>query len=60
MLGANGFDFQDNAADARAYQYWADVDAAGTVSIPHVKAGTYRLTVYADGMPSLSLSHLKA
>lgn len=58
VLSASGVDFQDNAADARAYQYWADIDAGGAVSIPRVKAGTYRLTVYADGTqfsPPLSL-----
>ncbi|TVY82067.1 putative rhamnogalacturonate lyase B [Lachnellula suecica] len=51
VLSKNGFDFQDNAVDTTAYQYWADIDAGtGDVSIPAVKAGTYRLTVYADGI----------
>ena len=30
-------------------QYWANV-TDGYVSIPHVKAGVYRLTVYAEGV----------
>lgn len=43
VLALNGSDFQDNNKDAKAYQYWGDVVAA-------VRAGTYRLTVYADGI----------
>ncbi|KAF2181108.1 polysaccharide lyase family 4 protein [Zopfia rhizophila CBS 207.26] len=51
VLAQNGVDFQDNVLDTKAYQYWADVDVrSGEVSIPRVKAGTYRLTVYADGV----------
>ncbi|KAJ7174632.1 galactose mutarotase-like protein, partial [Mycena filopes] len=51
VLSANGVHFQDNAADPTAYQYWAPVDpATGSVAIPRVKAGTYRLTVYAAGI----------
>jgi rhamnogalacturonan endolyase len=51
ILSQNGVDYQDNAFDTKAYQYWADIDVAtGDVSIPAVKAGTYRLTVYADGI----------
>ncbi|KAK8050849.1 Rhamnogalacturonate lyase B [Apiospora rasikravindrae] len=51
VLTQNGVDFQDNVEDTTAYQYWADIDPSnGIVSIDHVKAGTYRLTVYADGI----------
>lgn len=51
VLAQNGVDFQDNVLDTTAYQYWADVDpSTGDVSIPAVKAGTYRLTIYAEGI----------
>lgn len=50
VLALSGVDFQDNNKDGSAYQYWGNVDASGSVSIPSVKAGTYRLTVYADGV----------
>lgn len=51
ILSLNGVDYQDNALDTKAYQYWADVDPkTGIVDIPRVRAGTYRLTVYADGI----------
>lgn len=30
-------------------QYWANV-TDGVIQIPHVKAGTYRLTIYAEGV----------
>lgn len=36
--------------DVNAYQYWANLDDSGRATIPMVKAGTYRLTVYADGI----------
>jgi rhamnogalacturonan endolyase len=51
VLSQSGVDFQDNVQDTSAYQYWADIDPNnGKVSIDRVKAGTYRLTVYADGV----------
>lgn len=50
VLALSGVDFQDNNKDGKAYQYWGNIDASGSVSIPSVKAGTYRLTVYADGI----------
>jgi rhamnogalacturonan endolyase len=51
VLAQNRVDFQDNAQDTKAYQYWANIDPqTGEVSIPSVKAGTYRLTVYAEGI----------
>ncbi|KAH8666040.1 family 4 polysaccharide lyase [Tricladium varicosporioides] len=51
VLAQNGVDFQDNVLDTTAYQYWGDIDThSGEVTIPAVKAGTYRLTVYGDGV----------
>lgn len=51
VLSASGVDFQDNQVDTKAYQYWGDIDVkSGSVSIPTVKVGTYRLTVYAEGI----------
>ncbi|KAF4538873.1 Rhamnogalacturonan lyase [Lasiodiplodia theobromae] len=58
ILTTTGVDFQDNVVDTKAYQYWADLsiisnNANGTIAsveIPRVKAGTYRLTIYADGL----------
>lgn len=51
VLSAPGWDFQDNAQDPAAFQYWADVDAeTGAVALDRVRAGTYRLTVYAGGV----------
>ena len=50
VLSVSGVAFQDNAVDPKALQYWADIDSDGGVSIPRVKAGKYRLTVYADGI----------
>jgi rhamnogalacturonan endolyase len=32
-----------------AGQYWTNV-TDGLIQIPHVKAGTYRLTIYAEGV----------
>ncbi|KXJ85533.1 rhamnogalacturonate lyase [Microdochium bolleyi] len=50
VLSENGVDFQDNVYDSKVYQYWAEVDKAGRATIPRVKAGTYRVTVYADSV----------
>jgi len=50
VLSQNGVDFQDNVFDTTAYQYWVDIDKLGRATIPMVKAGTYRLTIYADGI----------
>lgn len=51
VLTQDGVDFQDNVFDTDAYQYWAEIDGGdGTAAIPRVKAGTYRLTVYADNV----------
>lgn len=50
ILTAPGYDYQDNAQNASAYQYWANIASNGQVTIPRVKAGDYRLTMYADGI----------
>ncbi|XMA14661.1 hypothetical protein WAI453_007452 [Rhynchosporium graminicola] len=51
VLSQNGVYFQDNSLDTKAYQYWAEIDpATGNVEIPSVKAGTYRMTLYAEGV----------
>ncbi|KAI1260331.1 polysaccharide lyase family 4 protein [Xylariaceae sp. FL1019] len=51
VLAQNNVDFQDNVEDVKAYQYWSDIsDESGQVQIDRVKAGTYRLTIYADGI----------
>ncbi|KAI0825156.1 galactose mutarotase-like protein [Trametes gibbosa] len=50
ILSANGVHFQDSAADTSAYQYWATDVRNGVVNIDRVKAGTYRLTVSANGI----------
>jgi rhamnogalacturonan endolyase len=50
ILAQNGVDFQDNVYDTKAYQYWEDISTSGEVTIDRVKAGTYRLTIYADGI----------
>lgn len=50
ILAQNGVDYQDNVYDTKAYQYWGNIDKKGEVTIPRVKAGTYRLTVHADGV----------
>ncbi|RYP17000.1 hypothetical protein DL767_010094 [Monosporascus sp. MG133] len=48
VLAENGLDFQDNVYDPKVYQYWTEIDESGNARIPRVKAGTYRLTIYAD------------
>lgn len=40
--------YQDSAAIPGAYQYWGDIKD-GKISLDRVKAGTYRLTIYATG-----------
>ncbi|KAJ6499571.1 galactose mutarotase-like protein [Mycena vitilis] len=50
VLSADGLDFPRNVLDLKAKQYWGDVSAAGSLQIPDVAAGTYRLTVYAKGV----------
>ncbi|KAI1200381.1 polysaccharide lyase family 4 protein [Nemania serpens] len=51
VLSENKQDFQLNVFDHSSLQYWADINPrTGRVEIPMVKAGVYRLTVYADGI----------
>jgi rhamnogalacturonan endolyase len=51
VLSQNGVDYQDNAFDTKAYQYWMPISPeTGKVEISQVKAGTYRLTIYAEGV----------
>lgn len=51
VLSASGYDFQDNAQNTSAYQYWAAIDSeTGEVTIDRIKEGTYRLTVFAEGV----------
>ncbi|KAL1595132.1 hypothetical protein SLS60_009820 [Paraconiothyrium brasiliense] len=50
ILTESGRNFQDNVYDNKAYQYWSEIDSRGAVAVPRVKAGTYRLTIYADGI----------
>ncbi|KAH7113733.1 polysaccharide lyase-like protein family 4 [Dendryphion nanum] len=50
VLSLSGADFQDNNRNGKAYQYWANIEPSGKVTIPSVKAGIYRLTVYGDGI----------
>jgi len=65
VLSKNGADMQDNVDYSMSPslsatppcrsltigvgQYWANV-TDGLIQIPHVKAGTYRLTIYAEGV----------
>ncbi|KAI1426184.1 rhamnogalacturonate lyase [Xylaria sp. FL1777] len=51
VLSENKQDFQLNVFNQSSLQYWADIDpSTGSVEIPMVKAGIYRLTVFADGI----------
>ncbi|KAJ5378413.1 Glycoside hydrolase-type carbohydrate-binding [Penicillium cosmopolitanum] len=50
ILTANGYYFQDNSAAPSAYQYWADVASDGSFNIDRIKEGSYRLTIYAEGI----------
>ncbi|KXS96673.1 hypothetical protein AC578_4397 [Pseudocercospora eumusae] len=50
ILSANGVEVQDNVFDTTAHQYWANIAQDGSVTISKVKAGTYRLTIYATGI----------
>ncbi|KAI8934784.1 hypothetical protein NX059_008471 [Plenodomus lindquistii] len=50
ILTEPGHDYQDNVFDTKAYQYWSEISSSGEVTIPRVKAGSYRLTIYATGI----------
>ncbi|KAI2483956.1 Polysaccharide lyase family 4 protein [Pyrenophora tritici-repentis] len=55
ILTASGHDFQDNVFDPTAYQYWTEIPLVTNttsqhITIPRVKAGSYRLTIYATSI----------
>ncbi|KAK0391136.1 hypothetical protein NLU13_0638 [Sarocladium strictum] len=50
VLSENNIDFQLNVFNSQSRQYWTEVQRDGKIKIPRVKVGTYRLTVYADGI----------
>ncbi|KAL4787748.1 galactose mutarotase-like domain-containing protein [Aspergillus varians] len=50
VLSEDGRDFQLNVFDARSFQYWAEIEGDGRLSIPRVVEGSYRVTIYADGI----------
>ncbi|KAF8538789.1 galactose mutarotase-like domain-containing protein [Trichophaea hybrida] len=50
VLSVDQTSFEDNAADPKAFQYWGEISDDGDVGIDQVVAGTYRLTIYADGI----------
>ncbi|KAH6669756.1 rhamnogalacturonate lyase [Plectosphaerella plurivora] len=50
VLSENNQDFQLNVFDTKSLQYWGDIKSDGTIEIPRVREGTYRLTVFADGV----------
>lgn len=50
VLSENEQDFQLNVFDTTSLQYWAEIDESGAFSIPQVVEGTYRVTIYADGV----------
>lgn len=51
ILSENSRDFQNNTLNASSRQYWAEVDQqSGEFTMARVAIGTYRLTVYAEGI----------
>ncbi|QPC80168.1 hypothetical protein HYE68_010920 [Fusarium pseudograminearum] len=50
VLSENKQDFQLNVFNTKSLQYWAEIDKSGQYSIPQVVEGTYRVTIYADGI----------
>ncbi|TDZ20599.1 putative rhamnogalacturonate lyase C [Colletotrichum sidae] len=49
VLSENKQDFQLNVFETKSLQYWAEIDC-GKFRIPQVVEGTYRVTIYADGI----------
>jgi len=47
MLSDNRTDFQRTVL---GYQYWTDTNPDGSFTLPNVRPGTYRLTVYQSGV----------
>ncbi|KAF9894931.1 hypothetical protein FE257_004553 [Aspergillus nanangensis] len=50
VLSENEQDFQLNVFNTKSLQYWAEIDQSGSYRIPRVVEGTYRVTLYADGV----------
>jgi rhamnogalacturonan endolyase len=50
ILSVTGVDVQDNAVSHDSFQYWSKIERDNSVEIPMVVPGTYRLTIYADGV----------
>ena len=50
VLSENEQDFQLNVFNTDSLQYWAEVDDSGSFNIPRVAEGTYRVTIYANGI----------
>ncbi|KAF5025733.1 hypothetical protein F66182_2200 [Fusarium sp. NRRL 66182] len=50
VLSENKQDFQLNVFETKSLQYWAEIDESGAFRIPQVVEGTYRVTIYADGV----------
>jgi Polysaccharide lyase family 4, domain II/Polysaccharide lyase family 4, domain III len=50
ILSASGMDVQDNAASPTTSQYWTKIPAHGSITLKGVVPGTYRVTIYADGV----------
>ncbi|KAF4896246.1 putative rhamnogalacturonate lyase C, partial [Colletotrichum viniferum] len=50
VLSENKQDFQLNVFNTKSLQYWAEIDESGNFRVPRVVEGTYRVTIYADGV----------
>ena len=50
VLSENEQDFQLNVFNTGSLQYWAEVDESGSFGIPQIAEGTYRVTIYANGI----------
>ncbi|KAH7305894.1 family 4 polysaccharide lyase [Stachybotrys elegans] len=50
VLSENKQDFQLNVFNTKSLQYWAEISSCGKFRIPLVVEGTYRVTIYADGI----------
>lgn len=50
VLSENEQDFQLNVFDTKSLQYWTEINESGDFNIPQVVEGTYRVTIYADGV----------
>ncbi|KAF9878370.1 rhamnogalacturonate lyase C [Colletotrichum karsti] len=50
VLSENKQDFQLNVFNYKSLQYWAEINGCGKFKIPRVADGTYRVTIYADGI----------